>query len=58
MIILTGSQRIRPGLSGPQGLKGDLFCHALKRQEQAAQFPADVMTQTKPHTVCPHITFH
>lgn len=32
--ILTGNQRIRPGLSDLRGPRGGLFCHGLRKEEQ------------------------
>lgn len=39
MIILTGNQRIHPGLSDLLGPRGDLFCHGLRREKQKSNFP-------------------
>lgn len=34
-MILTGNQRIHPGLSDLLGPRGDLFCHVLKREQKS-----------------------
>lgn len=38
MIILTGNQRIPPGLSDLLGPREDLFCHGLRREAQKENF--------------------
>lgn len=41
LFILTGNQRIHPGLSGPRDPRGDLFYHVLTREENKVTFSAE-----------------